>query len=74
MEKLMKFFIGLLSGVNNRVVMGRGRKRMVREKEEELGLSRREVIEAVNKLKDGKTMGVEIWRGGSKGMDLQVLQ
>jgi len=80
MEEWNEFFMGLLCGVNNRVVMRRGRTRTEREEEEELGLSRREVIEAVNKLKDGKAMGqytregVEIWRGRSNGMDLGVLQ
>jgi len=74
MEEWKEFCIGLLEGVNNRVVnnrMERERERVVKEEEVKRSLSRKEVLEAVNKLKDGKAMGLdsipeEAWRYGEE--------
>lgn len=79
MEEWKEYFMGLLEGgVEGRVIMdGRGKREG--RGEEEMDINREEVREAIKRLKDGKALGrdtwgsVEIWRGRSRGLDLEML-
>jgi len=74
MEEWKEYFMGLLGGVEGKVVLeggsGKGEGKN-REVDEEEGISRREIKESVSRLKEGKAMGLdgipgETWRYGGE--------
>jgi len=62
MEKWKDYFIGVLGGVEGRVIMGDGKEREKEKKgkgEGEKEISMSEIREALNRLREGKVMNLD---------------
>jgi len=73
MEEWKEYFMSLLGGIEERVVMGEGR-RGSREEDEERELDRGEVRETIKKIKEGKALGRdgipgEAWKHGGEPLE-----
>jgi len=64
MKEWKEHFMSLLRRVEERVLMGVGRNRREKE-EEEKEISKKEIREAIRKLKEGKAIGGDGITGGA---------